>query len=534
MDECHQIITCSDFRIKFIALKELAQFTVQKIYLTATLPPDLEKYFLRQTCLPDSTIIIRSQTNRPNLFHHVLHVDSEIHKNGKDLVVKLAALLDKDFLEPQSRGIIFCTTKEEVNELAPLFQNTKSHSDMDSDTRVQIQEEWFQGIGRRWMVATTGFIHGIDHPGVDAVIFKEMPYGLLNYDQGSGRAGRSRQPAHIFLLTFDNIQFIEPPHMEDDVSCRITGNEYRANLIQCRRRILSRTMDGVEVSCQDVFKSIGCDICKPHDPIVLASKRLLDAPHMESPEYQVDEWDSNTLQELDQMEDQLMQTSVSSALVNTTAHQAIILQQAAQASTSSATARSMALHMDHSHYMRLILDKKSKVEELTNMTKVLLDTSSVIDGMLFCPICWAWKGRLVKKTPKHSYFFSCKSKSDHFVSHAFGWIDQCKKILKIATFKYCHQCGLPQGDLMPSTHATFKRGETMRCVFDDLVAVLVWYIIHDENVLRKACEEFPALKEIRGAKAKVEWMTREDDPTKFYNGLEVVIWFWLTYKKGKN
>ena len=479
-------------------------------------------------------MIIRSQTNRPNLFHHVLHLNSEVHKNGTELISNLAHMLEEKLFSHQSRGIIFCTSIHDVERIAPLFQGTMSHSDMDVQARLKIQEEWFQGINRKWMVATTGFLHGIDHPGVDAVIFLELPYGLMNYVQGAGRSGRSNQPSHIFLLTFDTLHFIEPRHVEEDCSCRIAGNEFQANTTKCRLLILSQTMDGIPMSCGDIYRSIGCDICKPEDPIVIASKKLLDPPRSKSPEYPFSEWSMDELQTLDEVQDVAMNTSASLPATHSVALQNNTSHQSAQSSSSLVPIRSMALHMDHSHYSSLISDKKAKVVELTEMTKIIQGPTAVIDSMINCVICWAWKDKFVRKTKQHSYFLSCRSKSDHFIGHAIGWIDQCKKQLKIERYKYCHQCGLPQGDFMPSTHPSFKKGESMRCPFDDLVAVLLWHIIHDESILRKVKDAFPALESISGSKAIVQWMAKEESPTKFYNGLEVVVWYWLTFKKGKN
>jgi hypothetical protein len=63
VDECHQVSTCNVYQKKFSAVKELAQYPVQNIYLTTTLAPYLEDYFLQQVYLPHSTLIFREPTN---------------------------------------------------------------------------------------------------------------------------------------------------------------------------------------------------------------------------------------------------------------------------------------------------------------------------------------------------------------------------------------------------------------------------------------------------------------------------------------
>jgi superfamily II DNA helicase RecQ len=120
------------------------------------------------------------------------------------------------------------------------------------------------------MVATTGFIHGIDHPGVDTVIFWEMPYGLSNFVQGAGQACHSGQVADIFLLN-EAQTFIEPQAVGHDAIRVIPGNQYAHNTAACQQNILSDVMDGQQVSCQHLYDAVDCDLCNPDYPIVAAS-----------------------------------------------------------------------------------------------------------------------------------------------------------------------------------------------------------------------------------------------------------------------
>jgi hypothetical protein len=60
IDECHQVITCNTYLQKFNAVKELTQYPVQKIFITATLAVFSGDYFLQQVYLPHSTVVIHS------------------------------------------------------------------------------------------------------------------------------------------------------------------------------------------------------------------------------------------------------------------------------------------------------------------------------------------------------------------------------------------------------------------------------------------------------------------------------------------
>ena len=185
--------------------------------------------------------------------------------------------------------------------------------------------------------------------------------------------------------------------------------------------------------------------------------------------------------------------------------------------------------MDHAIYLKLQKDKKAKVAELTALTKAV---GEILDGSQtgYCVICWVWKGVRKIKTTDHQYFIHCKSMEDRFVHHAIGWIN-LKRKFQFVKFKYCWTCGLPQGEFAPSTHPTFKAGEILKCPFDDLVALLIWYIINTEDVWNRACSVFPGLKSTMSLDNITKWLNIEEHPSQFYNGLELVIWYWVTYKE---
>jgi hypothetical protein len=512
-------VTCSVYRKKFDSVKELVQYLVQKIYLSATMPLYLDPYFLDQVYLPRSTLIIRESTVRKNLCYHVLHLEKRVRK-AIDVVVDLSMLVEKETWTASSRGIIFCVTRAEVDEIAASFGNTKSHSDMEPSDRLALQEKWYEGIsGHRWMVATTGFIHGIDHPHVDTVIFVDMPYGLTNFVQGSGRAGRSGGPAHVFLINCGQT-FISPPPTEIDTGGIIPGTKYVCNVSDCRRVIVSDVMDGKIVRCGDFHDALKCDNCDPNHPLVIASRKLLLPVREGSPDYDMGGWDDAMLASLD---DSIFQS--------TSAPPSSSLTQPMSASNSypPLSGPSVSLRLDQAIFLKLMKDKKAKVAELSAMTKGL---GGILHGNAtrYCVICWAWKNKWVPKTPSHKYFISCKTKEDGFVKHGIGWIDMKHK-LQFEKFQYCWKCGLPQGDLTPVTHPTFKPGVVMDCPFDDLVVLLIWHVIHMEDIWTRACSTFNGLSKHMPLNDIVEWLKKQEQPHLFYNGLELVVWYWLTFKK---
>jgi hypothetical protein len=408
-----------------------------------------------------------------------------------------------------------------VDDIATQFNNTKSHSDMDADERNMIQKQWHEGdIQRKWMVATTGFIHGIDQSAVDAVIFLELPYGILNFVQGAGRAGRNGQPAHVFLVNYRTV-FIEPRQLEHDPNGIIPGNRYAQNTTLCRRSIMSNVMDGHPVSCSDLYGAIRCDLCNPEDAIVIASKKLIEPPlPSSSPARQQSPYHDSTM-----FDDETI-----AALDDSFFGPAPTLPPPPPPSGVSLLGPSISLQLDHALYNQSIQTKKAKVAELTLMTQLIQGGFNEATAGGYCIICWAWKNKFIKKTPEHIFFIACKEKEDRYVNHGVGWIDNLKRKFGFRKYQYCWTCGLPQGEFIPATHPPFKKGSIMQCPFEDLVAVILWFIIHDEDMWMKACKAFPALKPHMPVEEIADWMKKEE-PHLFYNGLEMVIWFWLTIKK---
>lgn len=500
--------------MKFNAVKELAQYPVQKIFITATLAVFLEDYFLEQIYLPRSTTVIREPTNRKNIMYHVLRVEQRVRK-AKDVIIDLARLVEQTQWDQASRGVIFCLSRTDVDEIAGFFGKTKSHSDMDSKERLELQEKWSEGLpGHRWMVATTGFIHGIDHPNVDTVIFLEMPYGLNNFVQGGGRAGRSGRQAHVFLI--DHCANFIHPIVDVDCGAIEAGSKFVGNHSDCRRIILSDVMDGVPVRCNDLLGAEACDICEPDHEMVIASKRLLLPSREKSPDYNQGGWDDVTLASLDP----IIFNPTPSSSSSSSAPKLHVTSLSAHPSTS--------LLLDQAIYVKLKQDKKAKIAELTELTKTV---GGILDGNQtgYCVICWVWKKKRVVMTPGHRFFIDCRSQGEPYVPHAIGWI-QLKKQFTFEKYQYCWRCGLPQGDFAPATHPIFKPGVPHKCPFDDLVALLIWYIIHTEDIWKLACSAFTELKGQMSLDDITKWLKTENKPHHFYNGLELVIWFWATYK----
>jgi superfamily II DNA helicase RecQ len=296
-----------EYRHHFDVVKSFAGFAVQKIYLSATLPPRLMPIFLMETALPDSTLIIMEPTFQTNHRYHVIMLEPAVTTKNR-FIADLAKYLTTAFLGPKRRrGIIFCTSINDVEVIGDAFNNCISHSKMDSTLRLHNEEEWYSGISQ-WIVATTGLIHGVDNQEVGAILFAGLPFGAMNLYQGSGRGGRNGEPAMVFLVDNHHLQYCHPKDLDDDLQGLVEGDIWMRNTEYCRRLGLGKLMDGKEVICADLDHAQLCDICDPNTELIQAVRLLIpDTPNTPSTieslasmdDYNMDSFDDNDLMAID-------------------------------------------------------------------------------------------------------------------------------------------------------------------------------------------------------------------------------------------
>lgn len=263
IDECHQLVTSSDFRPRLRAIDNIQRFALPKIYLSATLPMDLEDTFLKYAGLTrPSTLIIRAPTNRPELRYHVhqCRQPSDVIRFSLNLVHSL----HRHMFQPDSRGIIFCRTVAESTSVASSLDCAVYNSHLSSDVKAGVQDSWMAGQtpGQQWISATSSFVHGIDAPYVDAVIFVGIPYGLIDFLQASARGGRRGRPCMVFLI---HCGTHEKPRDPDYRQAK-KMNQWTTNTVKCRRSLISLAMDGKEITCSTLPHAEKCDICAPNSP----------------------------------------------------------------------------------------------------------------------------------------------------------------------------------------------------------------------------------------------------------------------------
>ena len=75
------------------------------------------------------------------------------------------------------------------NNLAQAANMPAYHSNLTSSERALCLENWQSGV-TPWVIATSGLGTGIDIPSIVHVVHFHPPYGLVDFMQQTGRAGR--------------------------------------------------------------------------------------------------------------------------------------------------------------------------------------------------------------------------------------------------------------------------------------------------------------------------------------------------------
>ncbi|KAG5912681.1 hypothetical protein E4U61_000174, partial [Claviceps capensis] len=257
VDECHLTITAKSFRRCMSELGGIVrQVQTQTVWLTATLPPDLEADFIEQNAL-HKPHIVRESTNRGNIQYKL-----QAYRGAGGLLTETVALVQKlsDTISSASEGddghetpaggrrariIIYCGTKQLMNKIAVKLgcQTYTGDQDLmsDEDKKAAINE-WLGPSGSPAIVATSALGVGFDYPFVRWVIHAGPPRRLTDFSQESGRAGRDGRPAQsiVFLSAAWQPNCDQPPRDLDEelMQLYLEGKN-------CLRAVMSQYLDAV-------------------------------------------------------------------------------------------------------------------------------------------------------------------------------------------------------------------------------------------------------------------------------------------------
>jgi superfamily II DNA helicase RecQ len=252
----------------------LVRARTQIVYLTATLPPQIEGEFSQRIHYPREQIYIyRGRTSRSNVAYRVWRpeVKSPYQWERDPTVIIFMQARIRQARQAGGKVVIYANQIQQVQAMAEVFGCEAYHSRQVDRAGVL---EWFiQGI-TDVIAATNALGMGVDIPNIRVIFHIGAPRTLLDYAQESGRAGRDGQASEAII--------IQPRGMEGGgPDAREKGGEdnqvEEAQLVQryiaggeCRRVVLDEYLDGMvdgyqRQRCGDdhTRPEQACDQCDP-------------------------------------------------------------------------------------------------------------------------------------------------------------------------------------------------------------------------------------------------------------------------------
>jgi len=190
VDEVHVFQEDDEYRPLYSDLIHLVNALPMTPFLftTATLTRAMEKRLVRDMNFGDNYISIRRSANKPYHSYHVYRVEEET------LMSSIMGAIETQNLADEERVIVYCFKKDRCIEIQNMLDTSGlsafiHHSDGSSNDRAEAIRSWKtcnQGV----MVATKGFLEGINYSRVPLVIFADGIISPIKMLQGAGRGGR--------------------------------------------------------------------------------------------------------------------------------------------------------------------------------------------------------------------------------------------------------------------------------------------------------------------------------------------------------
>ncbi|KZT50124.1 P-loop containing nucleoside triphosphate hydrolase protein [Calocera cornea HHB12733] len=185
IDETHLALTAVGFREAFGQLNRATLSGVTQIHLSGSLSPRSEPALLEAMCITEA-VVLRAPTIRLDIGYHVLRIEDPDELLGaffRHIRGRMAAL------KGTQRGLVFCRTITEAEEVASVLRCPVYHSDRPRGERTEVLRKFTEG-GDAVLVGTSALTTGIDVAHIRWVYFLRGAWSLQEVVQGSARAAR--------------------------------------------------------------------------------------------------------------------------------------------------------------------------------------------------------------------------------------------------------------------------------------------------------------------------------------------------------
>ncbi|MFC4320016.1 DEAD/DEAH box helicase [Litchfieldia salsa] len=185
IDEADEMLNMGFIDTVESIIKELPSDRVTMVF-SATLPEDVEKLCHKYMKDPSHIEIVSSGITTSTIEHRLVKVKEED---------KIALLKDITVVENPDSCIIFCRTKEHVDQVYNELNNAnysceRLHGGLEQEDRFAVMDGFKMG-NFRYLIATDVAARGIDIDNVTIVINYDVPMEKESYVHRTGRTGRA-------------------------------------------------------------------------------------------------------------------------------------------------------------------------------------------------------------------------------------------------------------------------------------------------------------------------------------------------------
>ncbi|KAJ7177469.1 hypothetical protein C8R43DRAFT_942737 [Mycena crocata] len=487
VDEAHKGVTDLDYRPVFGHLYTVVRWGVPVLLMSATVPLVMQERLLETFGLPPQrTAVRRLPLLQAHLRLHYIQLSRNTH-DPVDFMLAFVALVRTELLAPcAGQAIVFCHSREDVDELAVLLNAAGSHATRsDRHTNETLWRLGHVDI----LVSTTGNINGVDNPRCICVMFFRSNFGVVTDVQGAGRAGRQGQVGHIFHVGEGEVRRLKD--LGDDLQGKEVSRRCADPGVRCRRLPLTEYFNGSALACADIAGAQLCDLC--------------DGEHA--------------------MHSMVARALESSRISRVLHHR----QPPSQGSRAGDLSRPNTTNLTPAQVAHEFAAKA----EQRRVKRGILDTHTTLaEGK--CMSCWvAFDGLLVDvhRNCFSNCFHGGVRGAAHYDSKTYIQFSRAMKQLP-KTNEYCFKCKLP---FFIQGHTNRAPVGSVECPngFQDFIEHVLWAIRYRPVLWQRAVQD-PRFSGLHAEMSPVdlgEWATRVQDPvSSYHNGLELYLWLIAIYE----
>ena len=484
VDECHLCLTSASYRRSMLSLDRLRAIGCPFLLLTATLPPSMEGPLSRRLLLP-RLIVIRAPTHRANIVYSVRVIADAGAATARirEEMVQLARA-EQAALRPGEKAVVYCRTKAMCEYMARELGCGTYHS--TAEEKSQVLRAWLYGMDNL-VVATGALGAGIDFQSIRAVLHYGCPYGLIDFAQESGRAGRDGGISRSTVVVGERelAELVrQQQQQQSEPSCGSLDNmDTRAMTMyltanRCRRLTLGEYLDGGEAQECISLAAARCDVCRLEEE----EEEEQQQQHHHHHQQQQQHHQQHQHQQQQQQQQQQWRWPAEQAHPSTSA-----LVAGSSSSTSSG------------HIEQVSLGARLRKERIKQDAEWVKSMELALERLVgSCPVCWLLCS---PEAAKGHGFGQCT----HVERSAYS---SFKRSVQYAPYTCCFYCGVPQS-ICPRP----RRTDVSCCKYPNIVLPMAWAVSLADNQLREGIELAMSRELPRGARYAA-WLgekTKHDD-----------------------